>query len=173
MRIGCGHMATVASLTAVVLLPACETHQPNVAHTPPSRTSTTSTTPAHAPPSATREPRSAKWIDLKVGDCLADPPPTDPDVLTVTVVDCATPHHAEVYLRAPLADDPAFANVANQQCTAGFGEYTGQSVTDSPFTVTYLIDSNQDRTAANPAPSTVICLLEAADGRQLAESARR
>ncbi|BBY09228.1 hypothetical protein [Mycobacterium noviomagense] len=171
MRIRCRHIMVWASLTAVGLLPACATHPPDAAQRPSSRTSTTTATTAN--PSATREPRRAKWIDLKVGDCLADPAPTDPDVLTVTIVDCATPHHAEVYLREPMADDPGFANVANQQCTAGFSGYTGQSITDSPFTMTYLIDSNQDRTAANPAPSTVICLLQAADGRQLAGSARR
>jgi hypothetical protein len=94
-------------------------------------------------------------------------------VLTVTIVDCATRHQAEVYFRAPIADTPAFADVANQKCAAGFSNYTGRSVDGSPFAVTYLIDSNQDRTASNPAPSTVICLLQAANGRPLTESARR
>ena len=41
------------------------------------------------------------------------------------------------------------------------------------FAVTYLIDSNQDRTSDNPLPSTVICLLQAVGGQQLTESARR
>ncbi|MHA3020924.1 hypothetical protein ACXPWS_11740 [Mycobacterium sp. BMJ-28] len=40
------------------------------------------------------------------------------------------------------------------------------------FTISYLIDSNQDRTAANPLPSTVICLLQAAGGAPLSTSAR-
>ncbi|MCV7102656.1 hypothetical protein H7I01_20260 [Mycobacterium palustre] len=34
------------------------------------------------------------------------------------------------------------------------------------------IDSNQDRTGADPTPSTVICLLQAADGQPLTGSAR-
>ena len=51
--------------------------------------------------------------------------------------------------------------------------YTGQPFNGSPFTVTYLIDSNQDRTANNPTPSTAICFLQAADGGPLTESARR
>jgi hypothetical protein len=39
--------------------------------------------------------------------------------------------------------------------------------------MTYLIDSNQDRTSANPLPSTVICLLAASNGGPLTGSARR
>lgn len=117
--------------------------------------------------------RTEKWIDLQVGDCLAQLPPTDPGVVTVTVVDCATAHAAEVYLRAPMAVDAAIADVADQQCAAGFSQYTGGSVDGSSLTVMYLIDSNQDRTSDNPTPSTVICLLHATNGQPLTGSARR
>ena len=110
---------------------------------------------------------------MQVGDCLADLPPSDPSVVTVRVVDCATAHAAEVYLRGPLAVNAAVAAVANQDCAAGFSQYTGQSADASPFAVTYLIDSNQDRTADNPTPSTVICLLQAANGQPITQSARR
>jgi hypothetical protein len=112
-------------------------------------------------------------VDLQVGDCLADPPPSDPSVVTVAAVDCATPHEAEVYLRAPLAVNAAVDAVANHDCAAGFFQYTGRSLEGSTFAMTYLIDSSQDRTSANPAPSTVICLLQGADGRALMQSARR
>jgi hypothetical protein len=94
-------------------------------------------------------------------------------VVTVAVVDCATPHSAEVYLRAPVEVNAAIADVANRECNAGFPRYTGRSVDGSPFVVTYLIDSSQDRTGADPLPSTVICFLQAADGRPLTASARR
>ena len=114
-----------------------------------------------------------KWINLQAGECLADLPPADLSRVTVTVVDCGTAHLAEVYLRAPMAVDTAIANVANRDCAAGFAPYTGRSVDGSPFSITYLIDSNQDRTGANPTPSTVICLLQAADGQPLTGSARR
>jgi hypothetical protein len=117
--------------------------------------------------------RTEKWIDLQVGDCVADLPPADLSRVTVTVIDCATAHLAEVYLRAPMAVDAAIANVANRDCATGFAPYTGQSVDGSPFSITYLIDSNQDRTGANPTPSTVICLLQAANGRPLTGSAHR
>ena len=70
---------------------------------------------------------------------------------------------------APLAVNTAIADVANQKCVEGFSSYTGQSTVGSPLTVTYLIDSNQDRTSNNPAPSTAICFLQAANGNPLTE----
>ncbi len=114
-----------------------------------------------------------KWIDLQAGECVADLPPPDLSRVTVTVVDCAAAHLAEVYLRAPMAVDAAVAGVANRDCAAGFAPYTGRPVDGSPFSITYLIDSNQDRTGANPTPSTVICLLQAANGQPLTGSAHR
>ncbi|WP_406815141.1 hypothetical protein [Mycobacterium sp. M23085] len=114
-----------------------------------------------------------KWIELQTGQCVADLPPADGSRVNVTVVDCATAHLAEVYLRAPMAVDTAIATVANRDCAAGFAPYTGQSVDGSRFSITYLIDSNQDRTGANPTPSTVICLLQSANGQPLTGSAHR
>jgi hypothetical protein len=172
----CGLTAALAALT---LLPACGANGFKSGPTPTSRTSTAavatpaSTTTALAAPPATRGPRTEKWIDLQVGDCLAQLPPNDPAVVTVTVVDCASPHAAEVDLRGPMEVNAAIADVANRQCAAGFSQYTGRSLDGSSFAVTYLIDSNQDRTSDNPAPSTVICLLHAANGQPLTESARR
>ncbi|BBZ52044.1 hypothetical protein [Mycobacterium heidelbergense] len=130
---------------------------------------TVTATAAPSPPGS----RTEKWIDLQVGECVADLPPADLSRVTVTVVDCATAHLAEVYLRAPMAVDTAIADVANRDCAAGFPPYTGQPVAGSPFSITYLIDSNQDRTGANPTPSTAICLLQAANGQSLTGSARR
>jgi hypothetical protein len=176
MNAGFPLAATVAALT---LLSACGTGDLKPAQTSTNRTSTTaattpvSTTTAVAAPPATRNPRTEKWINLQVGDCLAELPPSDPSVVTVTIVDCATAHAAEVYLRGPLAVNTAIADVANRECAAGFSRYTGQSVDGSSMAVTYLIDSNQDRTSDNPVPSTVICLLRAANGQPLTESARR
>lgn len=113
------------------------------------------------------------WFDLDVGDCLADPPPTDPNVVTVAVVDCTSPHRAEVYRRAPLAVNAAVVSVATRKCNEGFTAYTGEPVGNGRFAITYLIDSNQNRTASDPEPSTVICLLQAPDGGPLTTSARR
>jgi hypothetical protein len=176
MNVGFGLAASIAALT---LLSGCGTGDLKPGQTSTNRTSTTtgtarvSPTTAVATQPATRNPRTEKWIDLQVGDCLAELPPSDPSVVTVTIVDCATAHAAEVYLRGPLAVNTAIADVANGECTAGFPRYTGQSVDGSSLAVTYLIDSNQDRTSDNPAPSTVICLLHAANGQPLRESARR
>ena len=168
-----------ALLTAMALLPACGTNGVNSATTSASKTSTANpataatTSATIAAPAGTQGARTKKWIDLQVGDCLADPPPTDPSVVSVTLVDCATAHQSEVYLRAPLAVNAAVADVANRDCVAGFSQYTGRPFDGSPFAMTYLIDSNQDRTSSDPAPSTVICLLQAASGGALTESARR
>jgi hypothetical protein len=161
------------SLVAVIVLSACGTTDLKTGQSTSQTSTTVVTTTARAAPPTTRNPRSEKWIDLQVGDCLAELPSNDPSVVAVTVVDCATTHAAEVYLRGPLAVNAAVADVANQECGSGFSQYTGQSVDGSSFAVTYLIDSNQDRTADNPTPSTVICLLHAADGQPLIRSARR
>lgn len=114
-----------------------------------------------------------KWIDLQAGECVIDLPPPDLSRVTVTVVDCATAHLAEVYLRAPMAVDTAISTVANRDCTAGLAPYTGQSFDSGKFSISYLIDSNQDRTGALPNPSTLICLLQSANGQSLTGSAVR
>jgi hypothetical protein len=124
-----------------------------------------------APP-ATAEPLAKNWFDLDVGDCLVDLPKVDLGEVSVGVVDCTIPHGGEVFLRAPVEVNAAIADVADQQCAAGIPEYTGRQSGDD-LTVTYLIDSNQDRTSDNPLPSTVICLLQAGGGQQLTGSARR
>jgi hypothetical protein len=92
--------------------------------------------------------------------------------VTTTVVDCATPHTVEVYLLAPLKVDTAIDQVAGEKCAEGFVDYTGQPVNGSALRVTYLIDSNQDRTTNNPTPSTAICFLQSADGMPLTKPAR-
>ena len=181
MRIGGlqGVWGLFASLTAIALLPACEANGVTSSKTSTTETSTTTAATAVTAPTAitaspaTRGPQTKNWIALEVGDCLADPPPTDPSVVTVTIVDCSTAHEAEVYLRAPVEVNAAIAAVADRECATGIAQYTGRSVDGSPYVVTYVIDSNQDRTASNPTPSTVICLLQAANGRPLTESARR
>jgi hypothetical protein len=152
MRVGGLH--ALCGLAASALLAAC---------------ATITATAAPAPPG----PRTVKWIDLQVGECVTDLPPADLSRVTVTVVDCATAHLAEVYLRAAMTVDTAVANVANKDCNAGFAPYTGQPVAGSAFSITYLIDSNQDRTRANPTPSTLICLLQGANGQPLTGSAHR
>jgi hypothetical protein len=71
-----------------------------------------------------------------------------------------------------LKVDTAIDQVAGEKCATGFVDYTGQPFNGSAFRVTYLIDSNQDRTTNNPTPSTAICFLQSADGGPLTKSAR-
>lgn len=165
------------ALSAVTMLAACSSNgaRGGIASTnmnptnPPATAETATVSPTPAPQSA----RTETWINLQVGDCLADLPPADLSRITVTIVDCATAHSAEVYLRAPVAVDAAVVSMANRDCAAEFAPYTGQSVDTSPYSVAYLIDSHQDRTGADPTPSTVICLLQPANGQLLTGSARR
>ncbi len=164
----------VWQVAALSMLAACGS---NTSATPSSSTSSAplpTTTTAHVPspvPVVPMKPnaRQAKWVDLQVGDCLSTPPPTDPSVVEVTLVDCSAPHIAEVFLRANVAVNDAIAGVADQRCAAGLTQYAGQ---DSRYTSTYLIDSNMDRTGHTPLPSTVICLLQSATGLSLNGSAK-
>lgn len=144
----------------------------------PSPTSSSAQSVAAAPssdttaPPTTLAPRTVNWTALNAGDCLADAPPTDPAVVMVTLVDCSQPHLAEVFLRQAIPVDAALDGTANDRCQAGYTQYTGTSPAGSPYAITYLIDSDQDRTFNNPLPSTVICLLQNAKGEQLTGSAR-
>ncbi|MFN8070411.1 MAG: hypothetical protein U0R66_01155 [Mycobacterium sp.] len=163
-------------LAASALLVGCSAKKPAAAPTatPSSATSSAppSTSPAAPATTAPQAPRTEKWIDLKVGDCLADAPPTDPAVVMVTLVDCSQPHLAETFVRAPIPVDAALEGTANAQCETGFVQYTGRASAGSPYTITYMIDSDQDRTFNNPLPSTVICLLQGAQGQSLTGSAK-
>ena len=166
------------ALAAAAPLAGCDAKKG--ADTTPGESSSSTSAPATSSPSAsatgssaaaTQAPRVKKWIDLQVGDCLADVPPTDPAVVEVTVVDCSQPHMAETFVRAPIPVDAALDGTANAQCEAGFAEYTGRASAGSPYTVGYLIDSDQDRTGNVPLPSTVICLLQSGQGQSLTGSA--
>jgi hypothetical protein len=167
-RYGAGCLALLGLLTGCDAGPT-DSAAPPTSSAPTSAVAETATA---AVPSTAQRPRTQKWIDLQVGDCLADPPPTDPSVVDVSVVDCAIPHAAEVYLRADVEVNAAIADVADQRCGAGLTQYAGQAAA-APLSTMYLIDSNQDRTSGDPLPSTVICLLQAANGGPLTGSARR
>ena len=161
------------TLAAAVVLSGCGRTEPAPSPSPAATSAHAATaTAATAPVSPPQSARTKNWVELQVGDCLADLPPGDFSQVMVTVVDCATPHIAEVYVREPVAVNTAIADVSNQACADGFSSYTGRALANSPFTMTYLIDSNQDRTSNNPLPSTVICLLQATGGAPLTRSAR-
>ncbi|MCE9514832.1 MAG: hypothetical protein K8R24_02635 [Mycobacterium sp.] len=164
-----GVWPAVAAVT-VTVVSGCGAADTQPGPTTTSAVSTPSSTPPPAPP--TQPARIAKWFELQPGDCLAGPPPTDPAVVEVTLVDCATPHLAETFLRAEIPVNAAVGETGNAQCEAGFTPYTGMALTASPYTIAYLIDSEQDRTTNNPFPSTVICLLQGAQGQSLTGSAR-
>lgn len=163
---------TLAAAAAVLASGCSATPREKAAPPPAATTPAATTAAAPAPASSPRPMRSENWTALQVGDCLAAPPSTDPAVVTVDVVDCAVPHQAEVYLRANIPVDTALSDNANGQCAAGLTQYTGSSAAGGGYTVTYLIDSDQDRTSNNPLPSTLLCLLQSAQGQPLTGSAK-
>lgn len=167
-------MRTMAWGAVAGLAAAALTGCGGTSYTTPTLTTTnisaTTTTTAITP---TAQPQTVKWVDLKAGECLADPPPADPAVVMVSVVDCGAPHLAETYLRAPIPVNAALADIATGACATGFQHYTGAEQAAGQYTTTYLIDSDQDRTSDNPYPSTVICLLQSADGKPLTGTAHR
>jgi hypothetical protein len=165
-------LMALASLSACGVLAGNPPHTSAITTSPATAATGVTSTAAVAAPLTTQGTQTKKWIDLQVGDCLADAPPSDPSVVTVTTVDCATAHQAEVFLRAPVGVNAAITDVANQECAGGFSQYTGRTLDGSEFAVAYLIDSNQDRTSTDPTPSSVICLLQAANGQPLMQSAR-
>ena len=163
------------AICAVAALSACGTDKPVESTAPPTSTAPATTTQpvvAEAATPLTRAPQTRNWFDLDVGDCLTVLPRIDLGDVAVPVADCATPHAAEVFLRAPVEVNAAIADVADHKCAAGLARYTGRSGS-GPYSVTYLIDSNQDRTSNNPLPSTVICLLQSANGHPMTGSAGR
>lgn len=120
--------------------------------------------------SAPARPASTQpWFDLRVGDCLDQVPAVAEGAVDATLVDCSAPHVAEVFHRAPIPVDAAVTDIANRRCIEALAGYTGRP---DGYAVSYLIDSNQDRTTDNPLPSTVICLLQDAAGGSLSRSAR-
>lgn len=129
-------------------------------------TTTTTTTVATATPASVSPVQP--WFNLQVGDCIDQVPAVDEGAVDVTLVDCSAPHRAEVYQRAPIPVDAAVTDVANRRCAEALTTYAQQP---SGYAVSYLIDSNQDRTANNPLPSTVICLLQDRAGATLTGSA--
>ncbi|TXI54804.1 MAG: hypothetical protein E6Q57_01815 [Mycobacterium sp.] len=165
-------LRALCCLSALAVLTGCAGQAAAPAPTTASTTSTAAASPTASAAATPPQPRTARWVDLAVGDCLAEPPPTDPAVVIVTVVECSAPHQAETFLRASIPVDAAVTDVANQRCDAGFTAYTGRPAAGGGTTITYLIDSEQDRTSNNPYPSTVICLLQSADGRPMTGSAR-
>ncbi len=164
------HRLLLAAAAAVLVCAGCSDRASSRDPSPPEPPTTAAAGTSTAPPVAA--PRTVKWIDLQAGDCLAGRPPTDPAEVTVTVVDCTTPHLAEAYLRADIPVDTALTDTATARCETGFAAYSGRTAAAAGLTISYLIDSEQDRTSNNPLPSTIICLVQSSAGQTLTGSAR-
>ena len=93
-----------------------------------------------------------------------EPPPPIPVVL-VTVVGCSgTASGRDV----PAANIPVDAAVTDGQQLVRRRPHRlhrQRPAAGADTTITYLVDSEQDRTSNNPYPAAVICPLQSADGR--------
>lgn len=139
--------------------------------TPPAPPGDSPAMTATAPPATAGGsvvPQTRNWFELEVGDCVTALPQLERGDVAVPLADCAGPHVAQVFLRVPVEVNSATSDVAEARCRAALAAYTagGQG-----YSLTYLIDSNQDRTSNAPLPSTVICLLQSAGGEPLVGSA--
>ncbi|MEQ1699829.1 MAG: DUF4190 domain-containing protein [Ilumatobacteraceae bacterium] len=87
-------------------------------------------------------------FDLEVGDCLAEAPGLG-TVSDVRVIDCVTPHAAEVYFTGQLDPDrsrpfPGPTNVsseARESCLAAFQPFVGRSFDESVLDVQFVQSS--------------------------------
>lgn len=166
-------LALAASLTVLAGVPGCggKSAQPASQNSPAAAPTTPHGGASQAGSPTGSAPATARWTELKPGQCLAAPPPTDPAVVIVDIVDCTKPHSAEVFERVSIPVDAALTGTADAQCNSGLAQYTGNSAAAGQYTITYLIDSDQDRTGNNPLPSTLICLLQGPQGQPLTGSA--
>jgi hypothetical protein len=146
------------ALIPLVVLAGCSQHPATEAPSPSSTSTASRTATPNAPPTVAaptaQSPRTEKWVDLHVGDCVAEVPPVDLGAVTVDVVDCSTPHQAEVYLLAPIAVNAAITDVANQACSAGVTPYTGNPPAPSPWPTSLIRGRTGPPTIRSPAPSS-------------------
>src|SRR6185312_599917 len=104
--------APCAALTVLALLSSCASKDSEESPRASSGMPTTQITLAPTPAG----PQTKNWFDLKAGDCLTEIPAVDTGAVETTVVDCGTPHQAEVFLLAPLAVNTAIDQVAMEKC---------------------------------------------------------
>jgi Septum formation len=123
------------------------------------------------------QPGSA--VALKVGDCFDQTPSVDANgngIVVDSIVDCAQPHDAEVYLvfdypGSPDAypGDEAIGSLQQTRCQAAFEAYVGKDPDLSSYTINY---RRPDVDSWSSGDRSIACLIEDASGGQLTGSAR-
>lgn len=87
-------------------------------------------------------------FDIQVGDCFLAPPEVNIELADLNRVDCADPHHQEMYAVVTYDNAPAeypgnaeLDRFANGACAEQFGVYVGIAYPDSSLWMTYLLPS--------------------------------
>jgi hypothetical protein len=117
--------------------------------------------------------------ELKVGNCFNRTPAVDANgdnVVGNTLIDCAQPHDAEVYLVFDVAPGPsgypgdeAIGTLQQTRCDAAFVGYVGKDPGLSRYTIDYV---RPDSGTWSSGDRTIACLIEDASGGQLTGSAK-
>ena len=128
-----------------------------------------------------RNRRTVLAMDLRAGDCIADPDSSMPEetttVLAVDVVDCATPHDTEVIAlvvhpadeQADYPGEDALIEHANDACVDRFVSWVGLSYAESALEMIYMwpLSSGWAR-----GDRTIICIASLPDGERLEGTVR-
>jgi hypothetical protein len=120
----------------------------------PSTTTTTespSTTTTTESPSTTETAGGLLLEDLRVGDCFNDSGHGTPEVGEITLVDCGSPHDAEVFGEptlpgnpgAPYPGDDEIDRLSDDLCLREFASYVGIDFEDSMWEFDYSVPSEE------------------------------
>lgn len=133
------------------IVPTAPTTTPQPITTPPPTTPLPTTPPATTSPTTTATPTPTLLVDinsLTVGQCLLGAELVDGDIGDglMEVVDCSTPHHAEVFhvsafdepAGAPYPGDEQARNTTLARCHPAFDAYVGRIWAESRLGFTYV-----------------------------------
>lgn len=117
-------------------------------------------------------PEGTPVAELAIGDCVEGP--TTPDVATMPLVECASPHDAEVVHTAMLpgearpADDELTA-LAQEVCLPAFEDYVGSEYATSELEVVPVVPTAEGWAAGDRG---LTCLARAKAGGPLETTVR-
>jgi hypothetical protein len=136
-------------------------------------------TPADAPPETVdADRRTVLAVDLRPGDCIANPRRDEVvTILAVDVVDCETPHDLEVIARvvhpadeqADFPGDDALIEHADASCLDGFEAWVGRPYAESVLELTYMWPHASGWATGD---RTIMCIAALPGGEQMVGTVR-
>jgi hypothetical protein len=116
---------------------------------------------------------SVEELQLTVGECVNEPSVAEEgeqEIGALPVVDCAEPHHAEVFHTIELTDESYPADVltqAEEACYGAFEGYVGIAYEESAYYFTATYPTSQSWDAGD---RQIACLLVGETGEELTGS---